>query len=94
MWWDQPLLRDFPPLLPANILDVVARACAVTEVGGLSGCSELPIPLSLGAIATAQAHHCLDVAPRVPLALLRLELLAGPRNRHPHGPRSSTEHRA
>jgi hypothetical protein len=37
MWWNQPRLRDFPPLLPDNILDVAARAYTVTEVGGLSG---------------------------------------------------------
>lgn len=38
MWWNQPLLRGFPFLLPSNILDVVARAYAVVEVDGLSGC--------------------------------------------------------
>jgi hypothetical protein len=37
MWWHQPRLRDFPPLLPDNILDVAVRAYAVAEVGGLSG---------------------------------------------------------
>jgi hypothetical protein len=37
MWWNQPRLRDFPPLLPDNILDVAARAYTVAEVGGLSG---------------------------------------------------------
>src|SRR5260221_5556667 len=38
MWWTQPLLRNFSPLLPTNILEVVVRAYAVVEVGGLSGC--------------------------------------------------------
>jgi hypothetical protein len=37
MWWDQPRLIDFPPLLPPNILDVAVRAYAVVEVGGMSG---------------------------------------------------------
>jgi hypothetical protein len=37
MWWNQPRLRDIPPLLPDNILDVAARAYAIVEVGGLSG---------------------------------------------------------
>ncbi len=37
MWWNQPRLRDFPPLLPDNILDVAARTYAVAEVGGLRG---------------------------------------------------------
>ena len=37
MWWNQPRLKEFPPLLPSNILDVVARAYSVVEVGGLSG---------------------------------------------------------
>src|SRR5262245_61337184 len=37
MWWNQPRLRDFPPLLPDNILDVAVRSYAVAEVGGLSG---------------------------------------------------------
>jgi hypothetical protein len=38
MWWDQPRLKDYPPLLPHNILDVAIRAYALVEVGGLSGC--------------------------------------------------------
>jgi hypothetical protein len=38
MWWNQPLIRGFPFLLPNNVLDVVARTYAVVEVGGLSGC--------------------------------------------------------
>lgn len=37
MWWDQPRLLTFPQLLPDSILDVVVRAYAVIEVGGLSG---------------------------------------------------------
>src|SRR5258708_38763632 len=37
MWWDQPRLKEYPPLLPFNILDVTARAYAVIEVGGLKG---------------------------------------------------------
>jgi hypothetical protein len=37
MWWSQPRLKDFPPLLPDNILDVAALAFAVVEVGGLTG---------------------------------------------------------
>lgn len=38
MWWEQAPLKEYPALLPANILDVAARAYAVVEVGGLSGC--------------------------------------------------------
>lgn len=37
MWWNQPLLKEFQPLLPVNLLEVVARTFAVVEVGGLSG---------------------------------------------------------
>ena len=37
MWWEQPRLKEFPQLLPNNILDVLARAFSVVEVGGLSG---------------------------------------------------------
>ena len=37
MWWDLPRLKHFPELLPPNILDVMARAYAAIEVGGLSG---------------------------------------------------------
>lgn len=37
MWWNEPRLNEFPPLLPDNILDVATRAYAVVEVGGLSG---------------------------------------------------------
>jgi hypothetical protein len=37
MWWTRPRLTEFRPLLPANILDVLLRAYAVVEVGGLSG---------------------------------------------------------
>jgi hypothetical protein len=38
MWWDQPRLKEYPPLLPQSIIDVAARAYALVEVGGLSGC--------------------------------------------------------
>jgi hypothetical protein len=38
MWWHQPRFKEYPALLPQNILDVAARAYAVIEVGGLSGC--------------------------------------------------------
>lgn len=38
MWWHRPLQRGFAPLLPANLLDLVARSYAVVEVGGLEGC--------------------------------------------------------
>jgi hypothetical protein len=38
MWWEQPRLKEFAPLLSPNILEVAARAYAVIEVGGLSGC--------------------------------------------------------
>src|SRR5437867_408679 len=38
MWWEQPRITDFNPVLPFNILDVAVRAYAVIEVGGLSGC--------------------------------------------------------
>jgi len=37
VWWHRPLLRDFPALLPGNLLDLVARAYALVEVGGLLG---------------------------------------------------------
>lgn len=37
MWWSQPRLRNFEPLLPNNILEIVARAYTVVEVGGVSG---------------------------------------------------------
>lgn len=37
MWWNLPLLKGFAPLLPSEILDVVARAYSVVEVGGVSG---------------------------------------------------------
>src|SRR5687767_7611046 len=37
MWWEQPRLKDFSPLLPDNILDVAALAFAVVWVGGLTG---------------------------------------------------------
>lgn len=37
MWWDKPVLADFPCILPENVLDIVARSYAVVEVGGLSG---------------------------------------------------------
>lgn len=37
MWWYQPRMREFPQLLPDNILEVMARAYAIVEVGGLSG---------------------------------------------------------
>jgi hypothetical protein len=37
MWWTRPRLAEFKPLLPARILDVLLRAYAVVEVGGLSG---------------------------------------------------------
>ena len=36
-WWQQPRLKEFPQLIPDNILDVLARAYAVIEVGGLQG---------------------------------------------------------
>ena len=38
MWWHQPRLKEYPALLPDNILEVIARAYAIIEVGGLSGC--------------------------------------------------------
>jgi hypothetical protein len=38
MWWEQPRIREYAPLLPSNILDVAVRAYAVIEVGGVSGC--------------------------------------------------------
>lgn len=37
MWWLLPRRSGFPPLLPANLLDVVARAYAIVECGGLTG---------------------------------------------------------
>jgi hypothetical protein len=37
VWWYQARLKDFPPLLPDNVLDVAALAFAVVEVGGLTG---------------------------------------------------------
>jgi hypothetical protein len=38
MWWNQPRLKDYPALLASNILEVAARAYAIIQVGGLSGC--------------------------------------------------------
>ncbi|MEW6379588.1 MAG: hypothetical protein AB1611_08260 [bacterium] len=38
MWWFKPVLREFNPLLSPNLLDIVARAYALIEVGGLTGC--------------------------------------------------------
>ena len=35
MWWDLPPRFRFPTLLPDGILDVLARAYAIIEVGGL-----------------------------------------------------------
>jgi len=37
MWWQEPRLREYPQLIPDNLLDVIARAYGVVEVGGLSG---------------------------------------------------------
>jgi hypothetical protein len=37
MWWKQPILKDFQPLLPGDVLDVVVRAHALVEVGGITG---------------------------------------------------------
>lgn len=37
MWWTRPRSPEFIPLLPNNLLDVLLRAYAVVEVGGLSG---------------------------------------------------------
>src|SRR4051794_13427688 len=37
MWWNQPRLKDYPPLLPDNILEIAVAAYAVVEVGGVSG---------------------------------------------------------
>jgi hypothetical protein len=37
MWWQRPILRQFRPLLPQGVLDVLVRSFAVIEVGGLSG---------------------------------------------------------
>ena len=37
MWWTRPRAPEFKPLLPANFFDVLLRAYAVVEVGGLAG---------------------------------------------------------
>jgi hypothetical protein len=37
MWWDQPPLLGCRPRCARNLLDVVARAFAVVQVGGVSG---------------------------------------------------------
>lgn len=37
MWWKRSPQKEFQPFLPNNILDVVIRAYAIVEVGGLSG---------------------------------------------------------
>jgi hypothetical protein len=37
MWWEQPPLLGFCPLCPRNLLEVVARAYAIVQVGGLHG---------------------------------------------------------
>lgn len=38
MWWELPRLKEYPPLLPDGVIDVAARAYALVEVGGVSGC--------------------------------------------------------
>jgi hypothetical protein len=37
MWWDQPPLQGFRLNCPRNLIDVIARAFAVVQVGGLHG---------------------------------------------------------
>lgn len=37
LWWTQTRLKEYRPLLPINLLEVVTRAYAIVEVGGLSG---------------------------------------------------------
>ena len=37
MWWTRHILPGHRPLLPSNILDVLVRAYAVVEVGGIGG---------------------------------------------------------
>jgi len=37
MWWKNPKLKEFRAICPDNILDVLVRAYAVVEVGGLTG---------------------------------------------------------
>src|SRR6185369_8433919 len=37
MWWKQPTLKQFNSLIPENVLDMVARAYALVEVGGIPG---------------------------------------------------------
>lgn len=37
MWWTRLRSANFEPLIPAGLLDVLLRAYAVVEVGGLSG---------------------------------------------------------
>jgi len=36
MWWTRPRRKDFPPLIPDNVLDIVVRSHALVEVGGLT----------------------------------------------------------
>src|SRR5712692_7032503 len=37
MWWTRQRLPGWKPLLPTNVLDVLVRAHAVVEVGGVAG---------------------------------------------------------
>lgn len=37
MWWKRPVLREFRPLLPANVLDVVARAFSLIRARAVVG---------------------------------------------------------
>lgn len=37
MWWTRPRFPKFNPILPVNLFDVLLRAYAVVEVGGLAG---------------------------------------------------------
>src|SRR3954469_7265560 len=36
MWWTAPIRNGFDPLLPSKVLDVLVRAYALVEVGGIS----------------------------------------------------------
>jgi hypothetical protein len=37
MWWKRPRRKDFRPVLPDDVLDVVVRSYALVEVGGVTG---------------------------------------------------------
>lgn len=37
MWWNSPVINNFVPIFPDNVIDILARCYAIVEAGGLSG---------------------------------------------------------